>query len=391
MNKTRIRISLLVGLSVTITILIVLLIFNIVSISRLEDNAEEAIDEVIAMNLEAIYNDSNDFVYEDETESTYYAQLIYLTNDDGNDNGDDNGYTLTEKEDKIVDYFLDNYSEELQLANIGNAYYYIKSVDLSDDNETLILLAYVNVSGEPELIRTINIYFIFIALLVGIIGSLIGYKLGCKLEENEKSQKQFFENTSHELKTPLMTINGYAEGLETGVVTDYKKVGRIINSQTRRMSGLIEDILYISKVESRMVTLNKEELEVNSYVQDILMPFEGIVISKGINVNINLDEGYINADPDKLEHAISNLITNAIKYADSKIEIAYSSNKLTIWNDGSTLSDEEITHVFDRFYTSSKGNTGIGLALAKEIFKLHGYKVSARNARNGTEFIVIMN
>ena len=214
--------------------------------------------------------------------------------------------------------------------------------------------------------------------------------MGRKLEENELSQRTFFENTSHELKTPLMTINGYAEGLEKGVVTDYKKVGRIINSQTRRMSSLIEDILYISKVESGMVTLQKEKIEVDSYIQDILMPFEGIVMNKGIEITINLNKGYINADPDKLEHAISNLITNAIKYADKRIEIDYTDNRLSIWNDGPTLSDEELSHIFERFYTSSNGNTGIGLALAKEIIKLHGYSIIAKNYNNGTKIVVNM-
>lgn len=232
---------------------------------------------------------------------------------------------------------------------------------------------------------------IITAILIGVIGSVIGYNLGRKIEENEIAKRTFFENTSHELKTPLMKISGYAEGLEKGVVTDYKKTGHIINAQTRRMSSLIKDILYISKVESGMVTLSKEKIEVDSYIQDILMPFEGVVMNKGIDVSINLHEGYINADPDKLEHAISNLITNAIKYANNKINITYSDNRLTIWNDGMTLSDEEIKHVFDKFYTSSKGNTGIGLALAKEIFKLHGYDVIANNNNGGTEFIVAMD
>ena len=120
------------------------------------------------------------------------------------------------------------------------------------------------------------------------------------------------------------------------------------------------------------------------------MPFEGIVMNKGIEITINLNKGYINADPDKLEHAISNLITNAIKYADKRIEIDYTDNRLSIWNDGHTLSDEELSHIFERFYTSSNGNTGIGLALAKEIIKLHGYSINKKNYNNGTKIVVNM-
>ena len=386
--KTRIKISLLVGLTVAATILFVLVIFNMIRNEQLENQAEQAIDEVVEANIEIIYgyDDESEFIYEDETESTYYAELIYLTEyEDKN-----NEYTITTKEKKIVDWYKKHPSDVMQFANIENASYFIKSVDLSDENGEYILLAYVNVTGEPELIREINIVLIITAIIIGIIGSIMGYVMGRKLEENELSQRTFFENTSHELKTPLMTINGYAEGLEKGVVTDYKKVGRIINSQTRRMSSLIEDILYISKVESGMVTLQKEKIEVDSYIQDILMPFEGIVMNKGIEITINLNKGYINADPDKLEHAISNLITNAIKYADKRIEIDYTDNRLSIWNDGPTLSDEELSHIFERFYTSSNGNTGIGLALAKEIIKLHGYSIIAKNYNNGTKIVVNM-
>jgi len=386
--KTRIKISLLVGLTVAATILFVLVIFNMIRNEQLENQAEQAIDEVVEANIEIIYgyDDASEFIYEDETESTYYAELIYLTEyEDKNIE-----YTITSKEEKIVDWYKKHPSDVMQFANIENASYFIKSVDLSDENGEYILLAYVNVTGEPELIREINIVLIITAIIIGIIGSIMGYVMGRKLEENELSQRTFFENTSHELKTPLMTINGYAEGLEKGVVTDYKKVGRIINSQTRRMSSLIEDILYISKVESGMVTLQKEKIEVDSYIQDILMPFEGIVMNKGIEITINLNKGYINADPDKLEHAISNLITNAIKYADKRIEIDYTDNRLSIWNDGPTLSDEELSHIFERFYTSSNGNTGIGLALAKEIIKLHGYSINAKNYNNGTKIVVNM-
>ena len=386
--KTRIKISLLVGLTVAATILFVLVIFNMIRNEQLENQAEQAIDEVVEANIEIIYgyDDASEFIYEDETESTYYAELIYLTEyEDKN-----NEYTITTKEEKIVDWYKKHPSDVMQFANIENASYFIKSVDLSDENGEYILLAYVNVTGEPELIRETNIVLIITAIIIGIIGSIMGYIMGRKLEENELSQRTFFENTSHELKTPLMTINGYAEGLEKGVVTDYKKVGRIINSQTRRMSSLIEDILYISKVESGMVTLQKEKIEVDSYIQDILMPFEGIVMNKGIEITINLNKGYINADPDKLEHAISNLITNAIKYADKRIEIDYTDNRLSIWNDGPTLSDEELSHIFERFYTSSNGNTGIGLALAKEIIKLHGYSINAKNYNNGTKIVVNM-
>lgn len=385
MNKTRNKISLLVGLSVMATVLVVLLIFNIASGIRIKNKAHEAIDEVMSLNLEYILDESMqpEDIYTDETQTTYYAQIVYVI--EGNDDPD---YKITAKEQRIIDWYRSHPSEKMQFAKIGESSYYIDAVDLSDEYGEYLLIAYVNVSGEPEVIRTVNVTFIIVAILVGIIGSIIGYRLGLALERSQLAQKTFFENTSHELKTPLMTIRGYAEGLEKGVITDYKKTGLIINNQTERMSNLIEDILYISKLESGMMKLNKQTLVVEEYIQDILMPFEGAITSRGLELSLELGEGTINIDPDRFEHAISNLITNAIKYAVRSIEVAYIDGKLSVYNDCDSMTDDELKHIFDRFYTNKNGNTGIGLALTKEIIEMHDMKIDVIRDIDGIRFVI---
>jgi len=168
-----------------------------------------------------------------------------------------------------------------------------------------------------------------------------------------------------------------------GVITDYSQAGRMIVSQTERMSKLIEDILYLSKMESGTEPLKCEPIEMASLVQDILMPLEGIVNRRNLSVSLELDEGYVNGDPEKLEHAVANLITNSVKYACSQIEISWKNQVLSIWNDGGELSTEDFSHMFERFYTGQNGNSGIGLALSKEIVEMHGWKLSAKNDRHG--------
>lgn len=135
----------------------------------------------------------------------------------------------------------------MQRAKINEATYYMKARTeyYEDSNERL--LAYVDVTGEPELVKEISFGVLLDAFVIAALGAAIGYFLGKKLEQNDKAQKTFFENTSHELKTPLMAICGYAEEIEMGVITDYSQAGRMIVSQTERMSKLIEDILYLSK------------------------------------------------------------------------------------------------------------------------------------------------
>ena len=377
MNKTRYKIATLTGSAVMAAMLLSLLILNIVFNKKIELRAENAIKNVFTLNSDEYLN----YESENDTGSLYYASLVYMGAD--SENRDDIYQILTPKEKKLIDWYETHPSDEMQRAKINEATYYMKARTeyYEDSNERL--LAYVDVTGEPELIKEISFGVLLDAFVIAALGAAIGYFLGKKLEQNDKAQKTFFENTSHELKTPLMAICGYAEEIEMGVITDYSQAGRMIVSQTERMSKLIEDILYLSKMESGTEPLKCEPIEMASLVQDILMPLEGIVNRRNLSVSLELDEGYVNGDPEKLEHAVANLITNSVKYACSQIKISWKNQVLSIWNDGGELSTEDFSHMFERFHTGQNGNSGIGLALSKEIVEMHGWKLSAKNDRHG--------
>lgn len=377
MNKTRYKIATLTGSAVMAAMLLSLLILNIVFNKKIERRAENAIKNAFTLYSDEYLN----YESENDTGSLYYASLVYMGAD--SENRDDIYQILTPKEKKLIDWYETHPSDEIQRVKINEATYYIKAGTeyYEDNNERL--LAYVDVTGEPELVKEISFGVLLDAFVIAALGAAIGYFLGKKLEQNDKAQKTFFENTSHELKTPLMAICGYAEEIEMGVITDYSQAGRMIVSQTERMSKLIEDILYLSKMESGTEPLKCEPIEMASLVQDILMPLEGIVNRRNLSVSLELDEGYVNGDPEKLEHAVANLITNSVKYACSQIEISWKNQVLSIWNDGGELSTEDFSHMFERFYTGENGNSGIGLALSKEIVEMHGWKLSAKNDRHG--------
>lgn len=377
MNKTRYKIATLTGSAVMAAMLLSLLILNIVFNKKIELRAENAIKNVFTLDSDEYLN----YESENDTGSLYYASLVYMGAD--SENRDDIYQILTPKEKKLIDCYETHPSDEMQRAKINEATYYMKARTeyYEDGNERL--LAYVDVTGEPELVKEISFGVLLDAFVIAALGAAIGYFLGKKLEQNDKAQKTFFENTSHELKTPLMAICGYAEEIEMGVITDYSQAGRMIVSQTERMSKLIEDILYLSKMESGTEPLKCEPIEMASLVQDILMPLEGIVNRRNLSVSLELDEGYVNGDPEKLEHAVANLITNSVKYACSQIEISWKNQVLSIWNDGGELSTEDFSHMFERFHTGQNGNSGIGLALSKEIVEMHGWKLSAKNDRHG--------
>lgn len=377
MNKTRYKIATLTGSAVMAAMLLSLLILNIVFNKKIELRAENAIKNAFTLDSDEYLN----YESENDTGSLYYASLVYMGAD--SENRDDIYQILTPKEKKLIDWYETHPSDEMQRAKINEATYYMKARTEYYEDSNKRLLAYVDVTGEPELVKEISFGVLLDAFVIAALGAAIGYFLGKKLEQNDKAQKTFFENTSHELKTPLMAICGYAEEIERGVITDYSQAGRMIVSQTERMSKLIEDILYLSKMESGTEPLKCEPIEMASLVQDILMPLEEIVNRRNLSVSLELDEGYVNGDPEKLEHAVANLITNSVKYACSQIVISWKNQVLSIWNDGGELSTEDFSHMFERFHTGQNGNSGIGLALSKEIVEMHGWKLSAKNDRHG--------
>lgn len=250
-------------------------------------------------------------------------------------------------------------------------------------------IGYIDVTNEYAQIRELSLYFLLAALLVGCVGSAIGYWLGKRIEQYQEAEKRFYENASHELKTPLAAIRGYAEGVQKGLITDYRKTGRVIASQAERMSRLIEEILCRTRLESGAIPLQREPVELDAFVQDCIMPFEGAVASRGLQVGLTLEKKEVSADPALLEHALTNLITNAMRHAVSELKIELRGDTLSVWNDADAPDADGLEHAFDRFYTGS-GGSGIGLSLAKEIIELHGWHITAARDAGGVRFTIMI-
>ena len=364
----KVKIALLIGGSVTAVLLLLLLIFNIGIHHQIDDRARQAIEASLSDSL--------------SQDTSYLAEWIYLPEEE-NDVLDP--MYLSKTDQMIIDWCEDHKTVDgIQCREIGNGQYYLKKVSFQDDEfGNYSYIAYVNVAGELQTIRHMNLLFLLAALVTGLIGSLLGYRVGTRLEENEAAQKMFFENASHELKTPLTVIQGYAEGIEKGVIKDHKETGEAITAQVKKMSNLVENILLLSKLESQDQPLRKESLRIDEFLVDCLMPLEEIIAAKEINLKLDLAPACILADPERLDCAVTNLLTNAIRYTRGNISIHCYAQHLLIWNDCDSVPQGDIDHLFDRFHTGSKGSTGIGLALAKEIVLQHGFQIQARNEHEG--------
>ena len=398
MSKVRYKIALLTGGAVLLTMMIILILFNVLMRRSIEQNARESIESVLSTG-------------KSDSQSLYTPSVIEFL---GESLGIEYEHTRAEK--KIIAYCDAEKPEGIVKAEINKNIYYLQDKTLSvtelaessseDDEFSLEILkegiigaflpllegqrfiAYIDVTAETELIGSMTVFFLINAVVIAIAAGICGYLIGRNMERSQQVQKQFFENTSHELKTPLTSIRGYAEGISTGVITDYARTGRIITEQTEKMSRLVEEILLVSKLESGAMALKREELELGEFIENCLMPLEGAVMSRGLSVSLELGKRTVLADPDRLDQAVSNILTNAIKYAKSSLRISLDERHLLIGNDCDGLTDDELRHIFERFYTGRNGNTGIGLALAKEIIELHGWSITACRSADGIVFDV---
>jgi len=185
-----------------------------------------------------------------------------------------------------------------------------------------------------------------------------------------------------------MSIQGYAEGIYQEVVPDQKHAASVIMSESDKMSALVEEILSLSRLESGETEMNPESISISEIVNDCLVALETVVIKRGLVIETHLEDDKVLADPAQAETAVSNIISNAVKYAMHRIVIRNDDKSLSVWNDGGNLSRENLEHIFDRFYIGEKGQTGIGMALAKEIIVRHHWQISVKNKDDGIIFTI---
>lgn len=222
-----------------------------------------------------------------------------------------------------------------------------------------------------------------------------------KERDIEKNRKQFVAAVSHELKTPISLIDGYAVGLKDEVFEGEDKdyYLDIIIDEARKMSGLVTDMLDLSQLESGSFKLKCENFDLSELLDETSKKYEGIIEDKSVKLNMELIKGTtIYADWTRMEQVITNFITNSIRFVNEN-GIIYirmlkqdGKVKVEIENTGSSISDDEMSKIWYRFYKIDKsrnrklGGTGIGLSIVKNILRLHGYSYGAENTENGVKF-----
>ena len=309
---------------------------------------------------------------------------------------------LNEAETDLLNHYNENRSQYMSgsiYSFTGNGHYmYFTPINAARRGDEFIsederLILYTDVSYSVHALHSSLVIMALGAALSVLLLFFISRRLLILLEKKDNGMRNFFANASHELKTPLMAIRGNVDGIRSGYV-EPEKAYDVIEKETERMSALIGSILDLSKLDSGAVHM---EVTMND-VREILYDAVGIILpeadKRGIQVNIEAAEPlFMECDERMIFSTFSNILTNALRYAEREISVRIEKqDKIIIRfiNDGVPISDEEIAHIFDRFYKGDKGQTGLGMALAQEYVNLHGGEISAAARDNRTEFVIII-
>lgn len=215
-----------------------------------------------------------------------------------------------------------------------------------------------------------------------------------KLQAYNEQQKQFLQNTSHELKTPLMSIQGYAEAIKDGVVEgeELQESLDIIIAESKRLKKTVEEIIYLTKLENTDEQINLELCGVEEIIAEAVKSVKPLADEKGIVIE-RIGDRVIPGrfDREKMKRALINILGNCIRYANSRITIDGKTVgrqiTLRITDDGKGFAQGEGKRIFDRFYKGENGGTGLGLAITKAIIEGHGGRIEAyTNQPSGAVF-----
>ena len=266
--------------------------------------------------------------------------------------------------------------------------------DYGDGEEPYSYIMYIDIGPITRYIVTLNWVFFGVLLAISSVMCLLGFRFGRDIEKEAERQQTFFQNASHELKTPLMAIQGYAEGIRAGVM-DTGSAAEVILEESDRMTELVEELLDISKIDMGRQQLALSEMDVRELLYDSIRAVEPIAAG-GIAIVPDFPEEpvMVSCDDTRLRRVVTNILSNGVRYARSELRLTCRADKrhvtIRIQDDGDGIAEEDIPHIFDRFYMGRSGKSGIGLALTKEIIHLHKGTIRAYNGDGGAVFEITL-
>ena len=246
-------------------------------------------------------------------------------------------------------------------------------------------------------------------------GLLVSTKDLTKEHRLDRMRVDFINNISHELRTPLVMVQGYSEAILDDVaesIEEKKEMAQIIREESQRMNRMVNEMLDLSRMEAGFIELQKSEINLNSYLRNLLFRFDNMASDAGVSLQMEAPKETVRQtiDKDKMDQVFVNLINNAIRHTslaskDEKIvtlqlllEEELEEVVMIVRDTGTGIPEEDIPYIFDRFfkadksrnsYASNANGTGIGLSLVKNIIEAHGGFIEVESELDkGSSFII---
>ena len=229
-------------------------------------------------------------------------------------------------------------------------------------------------------------------------------KMADSLEQADKRRSEFIANISHELRTPMTTISGFADGILDGTIPreDQQKYLLAIRDETRRLSRLVRDMLSVSQAKARAADPSKRTVfDLTELLLQTLLSFESRATKKDLDVDPQLPDDHlmVRADKDAITQVLVNLLDNAVKFAAPGSCLVLRLYKdggkayVSVKDRGETIPPDDLPFIFDRFHKSDRSRSldkegmGLGLYLVKEIINGHDEDIAVRSEDGVTEFV----
>jgi signal transduction histidine kinase len=213
------------------------------------------------------------------------------------------------------------------------------------------------------------------------------YFMAQELDRFHGIQKQFFQNASHELKTPLMSIQGYAEGIRDGVFTgESARQGLdVIVKETTRLKNIVTEMILLAKLESEEDLFHPSDVSVLELVHQAVERLHPLMIQNNVDIAVRCStaDPSIKVDSEKFLQAVLNILGNAVRHAREHIEVRIEEKNrhvlIDIIDDGEGIPEDLLPYLFHRFVKGKNGETGLGLAISRAIVERSGGTIEAGN------------
>jgi len=310
-----------------------------------------------------------------DMEDSFYTQALQKVDQEKTGQGDSNRWTG-------------------QFALDGTDWAYV--ADPSGDGHMIVFMDVTAQQGIlTNLIYTFTVVGLIMLIVIYFLSRYFANRSIAPVREAFEKQKQFIADASHELKTPLAIIHTNTDVLlanQEETIESQAKWLHYIKSETERMSGLTNDLLYLTQMDDSRSTLIHTKFNMSDAVESIILPMEAVIFEKNITLDYSIDPDLmVHGNPEQIKQVVLILLDNAVKYSGPKGAVNIKLQKqnhdvmLTISNTGEGIAPEHLERIFDRFYRTDAsrarkhGGHGLGLAIAKSIVEQHKGEIYAKS------------